>query len=66
MDSGRLFQEDWTKVFGVIERNRKALCILCGQSVVCRTSSVKRHFESTHKSIAEQGETENLSILQAN
>ena len=32
MDSVRLFQEVWTKLFGAIERNGKSLCILCGDS----------------------------------
>ena len=40
IESGRLFREEWKKLFGAIERNRKALCTLCGDSVVCRTSSV--------------------------
>ncbi|XP_076352701.1 SCAN domain-containing protein 3-like [Tachypleus tridentatus] len=63
MDSGRLFQENWTKLFGTIERNGKALCILCGESVVCRTSSVKRHFETNHKNVAELDETEKEEFL---
>ena len=34
IESGRLFREEWTKLFGAIERNGKALCTLCGDSVV--------------------------------
>ncbi|XP_073515718.1 harmonin-binding protein USHBP1 isoform X3 [Phyllobates terribilis] len=48
-DSGRSFQEAWTESFGVIECNGKALCTLCNESVVCRTSSVRRHFDTNHK-----------------
>lgn len=33
----------------MIFKNNKALCVLCSESVVCRTSSVKRHFETVHK-----------------
>ncbi|KAM6176971.1 protein FAM200B-like [Erethizon dorsatum] len=63
-DSGRSFQEAWTESFGVIERNGKASCILCSKSVVCRTSSVRRHFDTNHKSIAELGETERKEFLE--
>ncbi|XP_013358567.1 PREDICTED: uncharacterized protein LOC102022594 isoform X3 [Chinchilla lanigera] len=63
-DSGRSFQQAWTESFGVIERNGKALCILCSESVVCRTSSVRRHFDTNHKSVAELGETERKEFLE--
>ena len=63
IESGRLFREEWTKLFGAIERNGKALCTLCGDSVVCRTLSVKRHFETNHKNIAEIKETEKQEYL---
>ena len=56
MDIGRSFQEVWMKLFVAIECNRKALCFLCDDSVVCHTSNVKQHFESNHKNIAELGE----------
>ena len=62
-DSGRSFQEAWTESFGVIERNGKALCIICTESVVCRTSSVRRHFNTNHKSVAKLGETEKKEFL---
>ncbi|XP_072282287.1 general transcription factor II-I repeat domain-containing protein 2-like isoform X2 [Pyxicephalus adspersus] len=63
-DSGRSFQKAWTETFGVIECNGKALCILCNKSVVCRTSSVKRHLDTNHKSVAKLGETKKKEILQ--
>ncbi|XP_040297400.1 general transcription factor II-I repeat domain-containing protein 2-like [Bufo bufo] len=63
-DSGRSFQEAWTESFGVIERNGKALCILCNETVVCRTSSVRRHLDTNHKSVAALGETERKEFLE--
>ncbi|XP_034288864.1 general transcription factor II-I repeat domain-containing protein 2A-like [Pantherophis guttatus] len=63
-DSGRAFQEAWTKSFGVIERSGKALCTLCNESVVCRTSSVRRHFDTKHKSVAELGATERKEFIE--
>ncbi|MEE6518924.1 hypothetical protein FKM82_030246 [Ascaphus truei] len=62
-DSGRSFQEAWTQLFGVIERNGKALCVLCSESVVSRTSSVRRHFDTNHKSVAELGKAERKEFL---
>ncbi|XP_010604765.1 general transcription factor II-I repeat domain-containing protein 2A-like [Fukomys damarensis] len=63
-DSGRSFQEAWTESFGVIERHGKALCILCSVSVVCRTSSVRRHFDTNHRSVAKLGEAERKEFLE--
>ncbi|XP_013930323.1 PREDICTED: uncharacterized protein LOC106555913 [Thamnophis sirtalis] len=62
--SGRSFREAWTESFGMIEHNGKALCTLCKESVVCRTSSVKRHFNTNHKSVAELGATERKEFLE--
>ena len=63
-DSGRAFQNTWTESFGMIERNGKALCILCSDSFVCHTSSVRRHFETNHKSVAELNEAEKKLFFQ--
>ncbi|KAG9485345.1 hypothetical protein GDO78_008432 [Eleutherodactylus coqui] len=63
-DSGRSFQEAWTESFGVIECNGKALCILCNESVVCRTSSIRRHFDTNHKSVSQLGKTERKEFLE--
>ncbi|XP_022177732.1 SCAN domain-containing protein 3-like [Myzus persicae] len=49
--TSRNFQEWWTFKYGMIFKNNKALCVLCSESVVCRTSSVKRHFETIHKTL---------------
>uniref|UniRef100_H2Z3U0 DUF4371 domain-containing protein n=1 Tax=Ciona savignyi TaxID=51511 RepID=H2Z3U0_CIOSA len=45
----RSFQESWTSYFGFVSRDERAVCALCCQSVVCRTSSIKRHFETKHE-----------------
>lgn len=34
--SGRLFHEQWTVDFGVIQNNNKVLCCLCNETVVSR------------------------------
>ena len=54
----RAFQKYWTEKFGVIRKDNKALCIFCFETVVCRTSSVKRHFESVHNNINNKTEVE--------
>ena len=35
----------------MISINDKAICVLCSNTVVCRTSSVKWHFETNHKDL---------------
>ena len=47
----RQFQESWTTDFGFVCRNDRAVCTLCCENVVCRTSSIKRHFETKHKKL---------------
>lgn len=56
--SGRDFQDWWTERYGVINKKSKAFCSLCSESVVCRTSSVKRHYESNHKWLLSKSEDE--------
>ena len=48
----------------MIESNGKALCILCNDSVACRTSNVKRHFETNLNGVAELGEAERKEYLE--
>lgn len=55
--SGRAFQEWWTERYGMIHRENKALCAMCLESVVCRTSSVK-HYESSHSWLLGKSEDE--------
>ena len=45
----RSFQESWTTDCGFVSRDDRAVCVLCCQNVVCRTSSIKRHFETKHQ-----------------
>ncbi|XP_050730475.1 general transcription factor II-I repeat domain-containing protein 2-like isoform X3 [Eriocheir sinensis] len=45
----RSFQSSWTNDFGFIQQNDRAVCALCCENVVCRTSSVKRHFKTKHE-----------------
>ena len=43
------FQESWTTDFGFISQDDRAVCVLCCQNIACRTSSIKRHFETKHE-----------------
>ena len=45
----RSFQESSTTDFGFISRDDRAVCVLCCQNSVCRTSSIKWHFETKHE-----------------
>ena len=59
----RVFQKYWTEKFGVIEKDNKALCIYCFKTVVCRTPSVKRHFESVYNNISSKIEEEKRELI---
>ena len=54
----RNFQKYWTEQYGVIEKNNKALCILCLEAVASRTSSARRHFERVHNELNTKTEEE--------
>ena len=45
----RPFQDNWTKEYGFVEQKDQAVCAFCCESVVCRTSSVQRHFQTKHQ-----------------
>ena len=45
----RTFQPSWRDDYGFIPQKDRAVCVLCLDAVVMRTSSVKRHFETTHE-----------------
>ncbi|GFW94985.1 general transcription factor II-I repeat domain-containing protein 2A [Trichonephila clavipes] len=47
----------------MINKGDKAVCVLCSETVVCRTSSVKRHFETNHKSFCEKSEPEQKEFI---
>ena len=61
--SNRNFQECWTNQYGVIERNSKALCILCIEQVVSRTWNVKRHCETNHMWLLQKSEEERKEYI---
>ncbi|XP_072909805.1 general transcription factor II-I repeat domain-containing protein 2A-like isoform X2 [Hemitrygon akajei] len=56
--SSRDFQEWWSERFGMIKKGDKAFCNFCSETVVCRTSSVKRHYETVHKQLCNKSEQE--------
>ena len=45
----RSFQKSWTTDFDFVPRDDRGVCVLCCQSIVCQTSSIKRHFETKHQ-----------------
>ncbi|GFY22547.1 uncharacterized protein TNCV_2178081 [Trichonephila clavipes] len=47
----------------MINKGDKAVCVLCSETVVCRTSSVKRYFETNHKSFCEKSEPEQKELI---
>ncbi|GFX47250.1 protein ZBED8 [Trichonephila clavipes] len=47
----------------MINKGDKAVCVLCSGTVVCRTSSVKQHFETNHKSFCEKSEPEQKELI---
>ncbi|GFV94408.1 general transcription factor II-I repeat domain-containing protein 2A [Trichonephila clavipes] len=47
----------------MISKGDKAVCVLCSGTVVCRTSSVKRHFEINHKSFYEKNKSEQKELI---
>ena len=59
----KVFKKYCTDKFCVIENDNKALCIFCLESVVCRKSSVKRHFESVHNDICNEAEVEQRELI---
>ncbi|GFV33732.1 general transcription factor II-I repeat domain-containing protein 2A [Trichonephila clavipes] len=61
--SSREFQTWWAEKYGMINKGDKAVCVLCSRTVACRTSSVKRHFETNHKSFCEKSEPEQKELI---
>ncbi|GBN32971.1 hypothetical protein AVEN_128552-1 [Araneus ventricosus] len=47
----------------MISKGDKAVCVLCSGTVVCRTSSVKRHFETNHKFVSQKSESEQKELI---
>ncbi|GFT91734.1 general transcription factor II-I repeat domain-containing protein 2A [Trichonephila clavipes] len=59
----REFQTWWVEKYGMINKGNKAKCVLCSGTVVCRTLSVKRYFETNHKSFCEKSEPEQKELI---
>ncbi|GBN56738.1 hypothetical protein AVEN_12104-1 [Araneus ventricosus] len=59
----REFQTWWTEKYGMISKGDKAVCVLCPGTVVCRTSSVKRHFKTNHKFVSQKSEPEQKELI---
>ncbi|GFT89605.1 general transcription factor II-I repeat domain-containing protein 2A [Trichonephila clavipes] len=59
----REFQTWRAEKYGMINKGDKAVCVLCSGTVVCRTSSIKRHFETNHKSFCEKSEPEQKELI---
>ena len=57
IDSQRSFKEEWRKQFFVIPHptnNSQCLCLVCRTVFTqLKTHTIKRHFESKHKSLTE-------------
>lgn len=56
--STRLYHEEWLYKFGVIEKDKRTLCIICNENITTRSYNVKRHFETTHKNLVSLTEEE--------
>ena len=61
----RPFQPSWTTDYGFLFKNDHATCALCLETVVTRTSSVKRHYETKHKGSFKCDAEKNESIKNA-
>lgn len=59
----RSFVNTWTVDYGFIKHGDKSRCGLCSEIIVCRTSSIKRHFETHHKEIAEKNIEERKELI---
>lgn len=47
----RIFNQQWTYDYFMIENNNKALCLICNETVaVLKEFNVRRHFDTKHKS----------------
>lgn len=47
----RVFNQQWTSDYFVIDNNNKALCLICNETVaVLKEFNVRRHYETKHKS----------------
>ena len=61
----RWFQNFWTKEYGFIQQKDRAVCALCCETDVCRTSSVQRHYQTKHQSMFKNSEEKSEAIKRA-
>jgi len=61
----RLFQDFWTNEYGFIQQKDHAVCALCCEIVVCRTSSVQRPYQTKHQSMFKNSEETSEAIKRA-
>lgn len=59
----RSFVPSWTIDYGFEKYGDKSRCGLCSEIIVSRTSSIKRHFESKHKDVAERNIDEKKELI---
>jgi len=59
------FQDFWTNEYGFIQQKDHAVCALCCETVVCRTSSVQRHYQTKHQSMFKNSEENSEAIKRA-
>jgi len=59
------FQDFWTNENGFIQQKDRAVCALCCETVVCRTSSVQRHYQTKHQSMFKNSEEKSEAIKRA-
>ena len=59
----KVFQNYWTEKFCVIEKDNKVLCIFCFKTVICKTSSVKRRYESVRHNISNKTKEEQNQLI---
>ncbi|GFS52827.1 general transcription factor II-I repeat domain-containing protein 2A [Trichonephila clavipes] len=59
----REFQTWCTEKYGITSKGDKEVCVSCSGTMVSRTSSVKRHFETNHKSFYEKSEPEQKELI---
>ncbi|KAJ3646454.1 hypothetical protein Zmor_024042 [Zophobas morio] len=54
-DENRKFKQEWEEEYAFIERNGKALCLICNSSVNnFKSGNLKRHYEHLHSQFSSQ------------
>ena len=61
--SSQGFQSWWTEDCGMISSNNKAVCVLCSNTVVCRSLSIKHHFEMNHRDLNLKTKEEQKEVI---